>query len=633
MAQLQARMMRTFAKELSEVTSGWLDELLGGLKRNPNFVEEPQFPYDAFGDKMKELVETAFVYGYTESEIFVEALKLEALKKGGVSKRTFSAGFRVFGPKTQKLSKNWTKTTSNQSLNWLKSYSPTLARVHEREVLEKVRNAVAKGVYKGMPINERMELIRRVSDETKKFSDHRLETIARTETMRASNMGAITQMKQSEDVRGVEFSSVMDERVTDICERRNGLWLRLDDPNLPSNTPPLHPNCRSILIPVTSQEVSSGWKGDSEELARLTEEEPPIQRDVDRETARRTHEQGRASDSPITDEQLQDILDASIDDLMDDSSGMDETGDVAWKEEELGGAGFEGVGEDKMEMPEYFTPAADHKEAEKFARQYLSQRADYSGVDIKMANALNESAWRHRKDYKVGRLGYLGTKTGLNKRLREDLVKHYTAHYKTMHPKASKTEALNWARAKAPVEAYAMPANNPASASPGFGMKSVHGDAYRGVVLNDMEPYKNIAVQHKPGPMYAATSFEESLKQSVKRGWFTEGGGTIKSLMDHEMGHILDYKHGLRKVPAIGGRYTGATHLVTGAPLPKNVKLVWRDHMKAIESKVSAYAMENEAEFIAEAWTEFLNNPNPRPVAKSIGELILYMIRKGVIHK
>jgi len=72
---------------------------------------------------------------------------------------------------------------------------------------------------------------------------------------------------------------------------------------------------------------------------------------------------------------------------------------------------------------------------------------------------------------------------------------------------------------------------------------------------------------------------------------------------------------------------------VTGAPLPKNIKLVWRDHMKAIESHVSAYAMENEAEFIAEAWTEFLNNPNPRPVAKSIGELILYMIRKGVVHR
>jgi hypothetical protein len=37
---------------------------------------------------------------------------------------------------------------------------------------------------------------------------------------------------------------------------------------------------------------------------------------------------------------------------------------------------------------------------------------------------------------------------------------------------------------------------------------------------------------------------------------------------------------------------------------------------------LSAYGGKNIAEFIAESWGEYINNPTPRPLAKQIGDLM-----------
>ena len=37
---------------------------------------------------------------------------------------------------------------------------------------------------------------------------------------------------------------------------------------------------------------------------------------------------------------------------------------------------------------------------------------------------------------------------------------------------------------------------------------------------------------------------------------------------------------------------------------------------------LSAYGGKNIAEFIAESWGEYINNPTPRPLAKQVGDLM-----------
>ena len=90
------------------------------------------------------------------------------------------------------------------------------------------------------------------------MSDRRIESIARTEITRADTLGRLTSMKANDDVIGVEFSAIMDDRTTEICSSRHGLVMRLDDPRLPENTPPLHVNCRSLLISLTVYDYPDG---------------------------------------------------------------------------------------------------------------------------------------------------------------------------------------------------------------------------------------------------------------------------------------------------------------------------------------------------------------------------------------
>lgn len=45
------------------------------------------------------------------------------------------------------------------------------------------------------------------------------------------------------------------------------------------------------------------------------------------------------------------------------------------------------------------------------------------------------------------------------------------------------------------------------------------------------------------------------------------------------------------------------------------------------DAELSLYARRNIAQFIAEAWSEFRNAPNPRPLARTVGEKILAIYR------
>ena len=77
-------------------------------------------------------------------------------------------------------------------------------------------------------------------------------------------------------------------------------------------------------------------------------------------------------------------------------------------------------------------------------------------------------------------------------------------------------------------------------------------------------------------------------------------------MIDHEFGHEIDRLIGLRIDTDFLKLYGEET---------KNGKQYVIDNL-------SKYANTNTAEFIAEAWSEFLNNEKPRPIAAAVGMLI-----------
>lgn len=163
----------------------------------------------------------------------------------------------------------------------------------------KLRSVLSQGVDDGLSIPQLGKKIREVFDEADRV---RSLKIARTEVLKAGNRGALEAYKQSRVVVGKEWFTSLDERVCQWCSPMQGRVKRLDTNffnegesflgnkggtlsfNLHDiDVPPLHPNCRCTLVPVTvSQRISEDPK---------KKEEHPIDRDAMKEEITREVEE------------------------------------------------------------------------------------------------------------------------------------------------------------------------------------------------------------------------------------------------------------------------------------------------------------------------------------------------------
>lgn len=99
-----------------------------------------------------------------------------------------------------------------------------------------------------------------------------------------------------------------------------------------------------------------------------------------------------------------------------------------------------------------------------------------------------------------------------------------------------------------------------------------------------------------------------SMVHQVEIAWHPEACSTVKSIFDHEFGHQLDDWLKVGEQPNIKALFDSRTR-------------------EEITRGLSEYAWHNSnrnrySEMIAEGWSEFCNNPNPRPMAREIGETI-----------
>lgn len=82
-------------------------------------------------------------------------------------------------------------------------------------------------------------------------SQDRASLITTTETTYSYNRGRLAGYTENQ-VDYVQFSAIMDSRTSPICTSRHGLLMKMNNPDISSNTPPLHGRCRSVLNPVYS---------------------------------------------------------------------------------------------------------------------------------------------------------------------------------------------------------------------------------------------------------------------------------------------------------------------------------------------------------------------------------------------
>lgn len=238
-----------------------------------------------------------------------------------------------------------------------------------------------------------------------------------------------------------------------------------------------------------------------------------------------------------------------------------------------------------------FTPAKTIPEADKFARDQGVENVSFKGIDIDIANSANQSLYEHFTEFPELKenIHFWGSAQEKKKFLGDAVKEYYEnayAKYRGAYPDAYLDK-----RIKSKATSYFRTSGEWAHAFDH--RKHFENEMFSGIAVNSNQ-VKNVS------------RFMELLKRDVGSRFHPVGCDTVKSIFDHEFGHQLDYLLGISKNP-------------------KFVK--WMTYgiesgEKIITNNLSKYAMKNRKEVIAEAWAEYRNNPEPRPVAKAIGELI-----------
>lgn len=243
----------------------------------------------------------------------------------------------------------------------------------------------------------------------------------------------------------------------------------------------------------------------------------------------------------------------------------------------------------EIESPEIqYTPAKTVKQAEKWLKENTDvKHVDFKGVKVDIVNEMNERLAHHLNlAPKLGeQMGFYGTGQAQFTLYHDAKVKEFIEYWKKEYPNA-KDLAEEMARrqvTKKKMSAYA------------------HSWDLKKYVFG------GIAVNKKFGA--DPEMFAKSLQRDVSTAWHPVGCDTIKSVIDHEFGHALDN-----------------VYKVSDSSIVK--ELYNKKSVTEIQESLSRYAAKNREEFVAEAWSEYLNNPTPRPVSKEIGDFIISKINE-----
>lgn len=295
-ARVYSRLGRFLSRDLNIIVQWWTAQVLKEAESDVasgEVLSVPELPASA-ERTIRETMIHALAQGYWLQHVYMQECRAAAQGQRYRGRVSLADDTELDDEEIRRLLESliksakveadpaWHAVIPTDAVKWIEGYTPKLAGVLEKDILEKVRGVVRESLFTGSTLKQRMEALREADPKIRAMGKHRVEAIARTEVTRADNMGRLIDMKSNPDVLGVEFSAVLDDRTTDMCRERHGLVMRMDDPRLPYNTPPIHVRCRSLLLAATVYEHPDGLLTSHE----FDEIEPGIQRPEDIEAVR-----------------------------------------------------------------------------------------------------------------------------------------------------------------------------------------------------------------------------------------------------------------------------------------------------------------------------------------------------------
>lgn len=251
--------------------------------------------------------------------------------------------------------------------------------------------------------------------------------------------------------------------------------------------------------------------------------------------------------------------------------------------------------EDSQPEGDYFTPAKSIKEANEYAQNVLGiPHADYKGTTVEIANEWNRGLADNFRRFPELRdnFDFVGTCQNRNKLAKKELYPYVMDKFKRLNPGYTEKQ-LEKAVKQHITKKYAPPISSHVYA------QSCKTGKIKGVTIS---------------ARWQGEKFLASIKEDVVFKFHPQGCDTIRSILDHEIGHQIDDMLDLWDNVEIARLYRSMTP-------------------GEMTNSLSRYAWDNsnmikEREFVAEAWAEYVNNPEPREVARKVGEIIEEEYRK-----
>jgi len=222
-------------------------------------------------------------------------------------------------------------------------------------------------------------------------------------------------------------------------------------------------------------------------------------------------------------------------------------------------------------------------------------KSDYGKMDLSAANEINRSLYEHMRDFPelAGKISFVGSAQSLNRLFHAARYDYYLAYTKKVYPHLTHDEA----------RAVALRRNKKIKVSGEYAFaREPHS-------IEEFKGLDGVGFNEKWSTKKGLAKFQGSLDRDVDIRWHPPGTNSVKSVMDHELGHQLDFILRLEHRP--------------------DVDVIYKKWNKD-ETRLSRYAKTNKKEFIAEAWAEYRGTSKPREIAKELGELIekIYKARR-----
>jgi len=450
-----------------------------------------------------------------------------------------------------------------------------------------VNDAIEQAISEGLSVQETARLIQAKTGE----GYNNAVRLARTELNRAAAQGQSHMFMENADVLdGKRWNAVLDHVTAPKDAANDGKLYALDydteeNPGVPGERIPNHPNCRCKWTPV----LSALGVSDKERIARDKDGKRTYVK------ARTYEEYAEEVGLPLLPDRLRNDNPKrylrSGETVDDYAAAVGQTVQAF-----LGtrnGAPMATAITAAAEAATIFQPAATIAEATAWAQENLPiEKVDYAGYDLQLANEVNQELQKLYEIYpEVDGIKFMGTAQQRDKLEYVQRTERFieTNGMDKLHFVAKQRGITVEALIKEYVKPRTISGSVYAEAA-----NSTWGDL-AGVTFNGVwaKDYKKLA---------------EATAKDVRTGWHPQGTEQPVSILVHEFGHIVDY---LLADAGLRDKYL--------TPIANDVLKLSVDDLG---KQLSRYAGTNDKEVIAEAFAEYHLSKKPRKWARKIGKAI-----------